>query len=215
MKVIIGQEIKNVCPNTRIALLRADVVNSETDEMLWTEIRQMEDRIRDSYEMAWINKRPAIAATRSLYKHFGKDPNRYRVSSEALCRRIVKGMDVYRINTLVDLINLVSIGSGYAIGGFDADKIVGDTITWGVGEVNEKFEGIGRVTAFGSLGRALTGSRKNSSISISPQAIMEEICSAPPRAPGYRQRTGSPQASCTTLPVTPVATSSFSDKMRR
>ena len=52
MKVIIGQEIKNVCPNTRIALLRADVVNSETDEMLWTEIRQMEDRIRDSYEMA-------------------------------------------------------------------------------------------------------------------------------------------------------------------
>ena len=144
MKVIIGQEIKNVCPNTRIALLRADVVNSETDEMLWTEIRQMEDRIRDSYEMAWINKRPSIAATRSLYKHFGKDPNRYRVSSEALCRRIVKGMDVYRINTLVDLINLVSIGSGYAIGGFDADKIVGDTITWGVGEENEKFEGIGR-----------------------------------------------------------------------
>ena len=53
-------------------------------------------------------------------------------------------MDVYRINTLVDLINLVSIGSGYAIGGFDADKIVGDTITWGVGEENEKFEGIGR-----------------------------------------------------------------------
>ena len=76
MKVIIGQEIKNVCPNTRIALLRADVVNSETDEMLWTEIRQMEDRIRDSYEMAWINKRPAIAATRSLYKHFGKSVER-------------------------------------------------------------------------------------------------------------------------------------------
>lgn len=40
MKVIIGQEIKNVCPNTRIALLQADVVNSETDEMLWTEIRR-------------------------------------------------------------------------------------------------------------------------------------------------------------------------------
>ena len=39
---------------------------------------------------------------------------------------------------------MVSIGSGYAIGGFDADKIVGDTITWGVGEENEKFEGIGR-----------------------------------------------------------------------
>ena len=74
----------------------------------------------------------------------GKDPNRYRVSSEALCRRVVKGMDLYRINTLVDLINLVSMCSGYSIGGFDADKIVGDMVTLGVGRHDEKFEGIGR-----------------------------------------------------------------------
>ena len=71
-----------------------------------------------------------------------------------------------------------------------------------------------RLTALGSSGRALTGSRKNSSMSTSPQAIMEEICSAPPRPPGYRQRTGRPVASRTTLPVTPVATSSFCDRMR-
>ena len=83
-------------------------------------------------------------ATRNLYKALGKDPNRYRVSSEALCRRVVKGMDLYRIDTLVDLINLVSMVSGYAIGGFDADKIVGDNVTLGVGEQDEKFEGIGR-----------------------------------------------------------------------
>ena len=58
------------------------------------------------------------------------------------------------------------------------------------------------------------GSRKNSSISTSPQAIMAAICSAPPRPPGYRQRTGRPVASRTTLPVTLVATSSFSDRIR-
>ncbi len=144
MKIIIEEEIRKACPAVRIAMIRARVSNSETSEQLWQEIEQMETKIRDSYELPWINKRPAIAATRELYKRCGKDPNRYRVSSEALCRRVVRGLGVYRINTLVDLINLVSMGSGYSIGGFDADKIVGDVVSLGIGRADEHFEGIGR-----------------------------------------------------------------------
>lgn len=144
MKIEIEQEIKDACSDMKIGLIRADVVNSETSDELWTEIEEASRRIRESYELSWINKRPAIVANRNLYKRMGKDPNRYRVSSEALCRRVVKGMDLYRINTLVDLINLVSMCSGYSIGGFDADKIVGDMVTLGVGRHDEKFEGIGR-----------------------------------------------------------------------
>ena len=144
MKIEIEQEIKDACPDMKIGLIRADVVNSETSDELWTEIEEASRRIRESYELSWINKRPAIVANRNLYKRMGKDPNRYRVSSEALCRRVVKGMDLYRINMLVDLINLVSMCSGYSIGGFDADKIVGDMVTLGVGRHDEKFEGIGR-----------------------------------------------------------------------
>lgn len=144
MQVIIEQEIREACPDVKIGLIRADVVNSETPDELWTEIEEASKRIRESYEFSWINKRPAIVANRNLYKRMGKDPNRYRVSSEALCRRVVKGLELYRINALVDLINLVSMCSGYSIGGFDADKIVGDTVTLGVGRSGEKFEGIGR-----------------------------------------------------------------------
>lgn len=144
MQVIIEQEIREACPDVKIGLIRADVVNSETPDELWTEIEEASKRIRESYELSWINKRPAIVANRNLYKRMGKDPNRYRVSSEALCRRVVKGLELYRINALVDLINLVSMCSGYSIGGFDADKIVGDTVMLGVGRSGEKFEGIGR-----------------------------------------------------------------------
>lgn len=144
MQVIIEQEIREACPDVKIGLIRVDVVNSETPDELWTEIEEASKRIRESYELSWINKRPAIVANRNLYKRMGKDPNRYRVSSEALCRRVVKGLELYRINALVDLINLVSMCSGYSIGGFDADKIVGDTVTLGVGRSEEKFEGIGR-----------------------------------------------------------------------
>jgi DNA/RNA-binding domain of Phe-tRNA-synthetase-like protein len=93
--------------------------------------------------MEEINKRPAIYATREAYKKLGKDPNRYRPSAEALCRRILKDMPLYKINTLVDLINLVSLKTGYSIGGFDADKIKGD-VQLGVGTADDVFEGIGR-----------------------------------------------------------------------
>ena len=51
---------------------------------------------------------------------------------------------MYQIDTLVDLINLVSIRYGYSIGGFDADKFEGDTLTMGIGKAGEPYEGIGR-----------------------------------------------------------------------
>ncbi|HRR62418.1 MAG TPA: phenylalanine--tRNA ligase beta subunit-related protein, partial [Paludibacteraceae bacterium] len=66
-----------------------------------------------------------------------------RPSAEALCRRICKGNSIYQINTLVDIINLVSIHSGFSIGGFDADKIQGNLLL-DVGNENDEFEAIGR-----------------------------------------------------------------------
>ena len=73
-----------------------------------------------------------------------KDPNRYRPSSEALRRRILRELPLYKVDTLVDLINLVSIRSGYSIGGFDADKIAGGSLVLGVGREGEIYHGIGR-----------------------------------------------------------------------
>ena len=60
-----------------------------------------------------------------------------------MTRRILQGKPLYRINTLVDLINLVSLHSGFSIGGFDAGKVQGDLV-FGVGQAGERFEGIGR-----------------------------------------------------------------------
>jgi DNA/RNA-binding domain of Phe-tRNA-synthetase-like protein len=57
---------------------------------------------------------------------------------------MLQGKELYQIDTLVDLINLASIAYGYSIGGFDADKFVGDTLTLGVGREGEPYEGIGR-----------------------------------------------------------------------
>jgi DNA/RNA-binding domain of Phe-tRNA-synthetase-like protein len=143
MQITISKNIIQTCPKLRIGLIQCEVSNSLSREDLWSEINREASSFKEKYLMEQINKIPTIQATREAYKALGKDPNRYRPSAEALCRRIVKGMDLYRINTLVDLINLISIRTGYSIGGFDAEKIVGD-VTLTVGTDEDVFEGIGR-----------------------------------------------------------------------
>ena len=124
-------------------VITASVANSAYNEGLWHEIDDLTEKIRATYSVADIKLLPTILATRNAYKIAGKDPNRYRPSAEALMRRVINGNDLYKISTLVDLINLVSLKTGYSIGGFDNDKIVGIP-TLGIGEEDEKFEGIGR-----------------------------------------------------------------------
>lgn len=143
-EIVISDKIKQVCPGFCAGIIYANVINSVYESELWKEIAKESERLKQIYAIEQINKRPNILATRNAYKQTGKDPNRYRPSAEALSRRIIRNMDLYRINTLVDLVNLVSLRSGYSIGGFDADKISGNKLTLGIGETEEPFHGIGR-----------------------------------------------------------------------
>lgn len=144
MKIEFEDIIRMAAPDLKVVAIEARVKNSDTSPELWSLIERTAHDIREVAELSDINKRPAIKATREAYKRLGKEPNRYRPSAEALCRRTVKGMELYRINTLVDLINLISMQSGYSIGGFDIDKIDGEVLRLGAGKENEPFEGIGR-----------------------------------------------------------------------
>lgn len=144
MEIKFEQIIRDVAKDLQVVAIEATIENKPTSDELWSLIERASSDLREITELSDINKRPAIRATREVYKACGKEPNRYRPSAEALSRRVVKGMELYRINTVVDLINLVSLQSGYSIGGFDIDKIEGETLTLGVGREDEPFEGIGR-----------------------------------------------------------------------
>lgn len=143
-KIILSEEIKAGAPHLKVLHIEADVKNSPTSDAMWKEIEEACALIKDRYRLQDINKRPGIAGTRIAYKALGKDPNRYRPSAEALCRRIINGKGIYRLTTLIDAINLISIITGYSIGGFDLEKVSGETITLGVGRHEEKFTAIGR-----------------------------------------------------------------------
>ena len=144
MHIIVSQEIESVCPAFVGAAVEAQVVNTPYSKELWDEIHALEERFRQELTTESLKDLPSIAATRRVYKACGKDPSRYRPASEQLIRRMLQGKELYQIDTLVDLINLASIAYGYSIGGFDADKFVGYTLTLGVGREGEPYEGIGR-----------------------------------------------------------------------
>ena len=144
MKIIVSNEIETVCPVFVGAAVEAEVENTPYCQTLWDEIRAWEERFRAELTTESLKELTSIAATRAIYKKCGKDPSRYRPASEALIRRMLQGKELYQIDTLVDLVNLASIAYGYSIGGFDASKIVGDTLTLGIGREGEPYEGIGR-----------------------------------------------------------------------
>ena len=142
--ITVSQEIKNACPVFAGAAIYAAVKNTAYCEGLWKEIHAFTEQLTATTQMEDIKRQPVIAATREAYKRCGKDPGRYRPSAEALRRRLMRGIPLYQIDTLVDLINLVSLRTGHSIGGFDADKIQGTRLELGIGKAGEPFEGIGR-----------------------------------------------------------------------
>lgn len=144
MKIIVSNEIESVCPTFVGACVEAKVENTPYSQELWDEIDALGEKYKQTLTTESLKEMSGIAATRRVYRACGKDPSRYRPASEALIRRMLQGKKLYQIDTLVDLVNLASIAYGYSIGGFDADKFEGETLTLGVGKAGEPYEGIGR-----------------------------------------------------------------------
>ena len=144
MKLKIEDEFASRVPAYRVIVLECQIQNGPTSETQKAEMQQLCDKIQSSCAIADINQRPAIAATRTAYKACGKDPNRYRPSQEQLMRRVVRGLGLYNVSSVVDAGNQFSLLTGCSIGCFDRSAIVGDTLTIGIGREDEPYEGIGR-----------------------------------------------------------------------
>lgn len=110
----------------------ATVKNSPSSDALWKEIAEQEAWLCANFTTESIKHRSGIAATRLAYKAFGKDPSRYRPACEQLARRVLQGKGLYHVDTIVDLVNLVSLVAGYSTAALDVDKIVGN-VTLGIG----------------------------------------------------------------------------------
>ena len=143
LKIHIEGELKNYCPDLKLLYLQAQVEVVVRQKELWQEIDISCHQLMEQYQLKDIAQIPSIQSSRLGYKALGKEPSRYRLSAEALLRRIINGKGLYKICNVVDLLNLISIKTGYSIGGYDLDKIEGK-ISLGRGKKEEPYQAIGR-----------------------------------------------------------------------
>lgn len=142
-KLTIDPALKQKCPRTALGLLTAHVTTRDTSADLLDEMKLREKEILDLPEPRAALESAKILATRVGYKALGKDPARYRGSAEALLRRILSGKGFPQINTVVDIINLVSVESRLPIGLYDLAHVKGDLV-FRAGRAGETYRGIGK-----------------------------------------------------------------------
>ena len=140
----IDPEMKRLWPDTRVGCLQYKVTVEKKNEEMWKYLKKdIFKKAKDAIFDYGVNEIPNIKESRAAYKAFGKDPSRYRVSSEALIRRIGQGKGLYEVNTVVDVNNLISIESGFSVGSYDAANIEEDLV-FRIGKPGETYLGIGK-----------------------------------------------------------------------
>jgi DNA/RNA-binding domain of Phe-tRNA-synthetase-like protein len=126
----------------RLGLLALDgVAVREADESLAAEVGAYGAELRRRHGDGKSGDVPGAADARTLYKALGLDPTKTRPSSEALLRRVLKGEALYRINTLVDAMNLCSLRSQLPFGLYDLERIE-PPVVLRKGGPGESYEGI-------------------------------------------------------------------------
>jgi len=126
----------------RLGLLALDGVSvREGDAALSAEIEAYGAELRRRHGDGKSGDVPGAAEARALYKALGLDPTKTRPSSEALLRRVLKGEALYRINTLVDAMNLCSLRAQLPFGLYDLDRVE-PPVVLRKGQAGESYEGI-------------------------------------------------------------------------
>ena len=143
-EVKIDPQLRKVYPEIRLGVLQFAATVQKSNTQFWNHMdKEVLPQVRQAIEGKEWGEIPGIRGSRAAYKAFGRNPGRYRVSSEALIRRVRRGDELYHINSVVDVNNLLSIKSGLSIGSYDLDKLHG-IITLRKAEAGEGYTGIGK-----------------------------------------------------------------------
>jgi DNA/RNA-binding domain of Phe-tRNA-synthetase-like protein len=121
----------------RLGLLAIDAVHvADRDTGMDGPLADAEARLRLAPD------RPAVVtAVRTMYKRVGIDPTKTRPSSEALLRRVRKGLPLPRVNSAVDVCNWCSVETQLPYGLYDLDRIDGGVVLR-LGTAGEEYGGI-------------------------------------------------------------------------
>jgi DNA/RNA-binding domain of Phe-tRNA-synthetase-like protein len=143
MRLRIQEDLREAFEDLRASLLRIDGLHVEAKKEDLEDYKEESfPRLRQQFSLESLKDEPRIRAYRDFFWKVGIDPTKVRPASEALLRRVLRGRDIPRINTLVDSYNLASMESRIALAAFDLSTLRGDLLMRFARE-GEEFVGIG------------------------------------------------------------------------
>lgn len=145
MRVKISEDVKNLVPSCALGVILYKAKIEKASDELTDYFNSVTDEIASKYVTKDIADMPHIRPTRAAYKALGKDPHSYRSAAEQMLRRIILNKGLYHVNNAVDINNIISVTSGYSIGSYDTEKIVGDVTLCRAPE-GTHYKGIGKDT---------------------------------------------------------------------
>lgn len=134
--------LKEAIPAYCCAALSFEVNVLPTTDELRKEVAALAREVMENLTLETLLKKPRIAVARNGYKALGKDPSRYRLATESLLRRLIKGNGLYEVNNIVDIGNILSVRTQRSVAVLDEEQIEGHVLIR-IGR-DEPYVGIGR-----------------------------------------------------------------------
>lgn len=143
MLITIDNRIKAINPNLGLGVVCAQISVSGSSEVIIAHMRDLEKDVSHRMDLDSLKILPQVSAVNEMYKKMGKDPSRYRGSAESLIRRIISGKNLYQINNVVDINNIISLETLHPVGSYDLDQLHG-SIRFTIGDSDDSYKGIGK-----------------------------------------------------------------------
>ncbi|MEH7246769.1 phenylalanine--tRNA ligase beta subunit-related protein [Neobacillus niacini] len=152
MEIQLSSEIISKIPTFKLGVIEyKDITVGDSPQMVKGRLQLFQESIYFDLENKNLIELPGIQEWRTIFKNFGKDPNRYRHSAEALYRRVQKQNYITTVQSAIDINNFFSLQYQVPIGIYDTDQLKGPIII-AVAKAGEEYLGLnGRMNSLENL----------------------------------------------------------------
>ncbi|MEH7085542.1 phenylalanine--tRNA ligase beta subunit-related protein [Neobacillus drentensis] len=152
MEIKLSEEIIEQIPNFKVGIIvYKNITVAESPQMIKGRLQLFQESIYFDLENKNVTELSGIQEWRNIFKKYGKDPNRYRPSVEALYRRVQKQNFLSSIQSAIDINNFFSLQYQVPIGIYDLDNLNG-SISIRLGTEGEEYTGLnGRINSLNHL----------------------------------------------------------------
>ena len=143
MKFSIKKMVFDRFPDLNVGVIVAtNIHNKGEDEEIKKLLEEVEELIKDEYDLSTLDKHELINPWRHAYKRFGSTPEKFHSSVERLMREVLVSGRLKTLNKIMDIINYISLKYIVPIGIDDLDEVIGD-VEIAVSDGTETFIPIG------------------------------------------------------------------------